>query len=115
MENKEIIKVEHVWHESCDRWIYIEHYDDNTIGLNYCQGEDYQYFKQEFCKVDEGLSEFYAVMCEDYNIEKVSNTRIQFISKVMWTYHTATILADEANSSSPCCRVKFYSKFSYKI
>jgi hypothetical protein len=114
MENKKIIKVEHVWHGPCDRWIYIEYYDNQPIGLNYCQGDDYEYFKKEYCKVDEGLSEFYAVMCEDYNIEKVSNTRIEFMSKVMWTYHTATILADEANSSSPCCKAKVTTYKSLK-
>ena len=95
MENKKILKVEHVWHEPCDRWIYIEHYGDATIGLNYCQGNDYPYFKKEYCKVDEGLTEFYEVMCVDYNIEKMSNTKIQFMSKVMWTYHTATSLMDD--------------------
>ena len=103
MDNKKTLKVEHVWHEPCDRWIYIEYYDDQMIGLNYCQGDDYEYFKKEYCFVDKGLTEFYAIMCEDYNVEKVSNTRTEFISKVMWTYHTATILADEANSSSSCC------------
>lgn len=90
-----MLKVEHVWHEPCDRWIYIEYYDDATIGLNYCQGGDYVYFKQHYCKVDEGLTEFYEVMCRDYNIEKMSNTKIQFMSKVMWTYHTATSLMDD--------------------
>ena len=95
MAQRKTTRVEHVRHEPCDRWIYIEYYDDTTIGLNYCQGDDYPYFKKEYCKVDEGLTEFYEVMCVDYNIEKMSNTRIQFMSKVMWTYHTATVLSDE--------------------
>jgi len=95
MAQRKTIKVEHVWHEPCDRWIYIEYYDDDTIGLNYCQGDDYSYFNLHHSKVDEGLTEFYEVMCVDYNIEKMSNTKIQFMSKVMWTYHTATVLSDE--------------------
>ena len=115
MAQRKTTKVEHVWHEPCDRWIYIKYYDDNTIGLNYCQGNDYAYFRQHYCKVDEGLTEFYEVMCVDYNIEKMSNTRIQFMSKVMWTYHTATVLSDDVIEISSVARRGITSKNHFQI
>lgn len=95
MKKKKILKIEQVWHQPCDRWIYIEHYSDLTIGLNYCQGNNYEHFTVNYCFVDKGLTEFYEVMCESYRYEKVATGAIRFISKVMWTYHNAIILHDE--------------------
>jgi hypothetical protein len=39
-ERKQIMsyKQEHIWNESNDRWIFIEHKDGILVGLNYMQG-----------------------------------------------------------------------------
>lgn len=95
MKSKELVRVEHVWVEDCDRWIYIEEYEDGSIGLNYCQGDDYDFFKHKFCEVDKGLSEFYEAMHRDFKVERMSVTRTEFISKTMWAYHHAICLSEQ--------------------
>ena len=42
--SKEMYKVEHNWDKKNDRWIYIEYYDDDSVGLNYMQGNEYEEF-----------------------------------------------------------------------
>jgi hypothetical protein len=90
-----IKEIRHTWCESDDRWVYLR-YDENMkiTGINYCQGSDYVYFKNNYCGPDKGLTEFYHLMVKDYNIEYVSTTFIGFINKVCWTYHTATAIRD---------------------
>jgi len=93
--SKEMYKVEHNWDKKNDRWIYIEYYDDDSVGLNYMQGNEYEEFKRRWCTPDQGLSEFYKLMLEDYPIERCSNTLAVFMNKVMWTYHSAISLSEE--------------------
>ena len=39
-------KVEHVWSEKEDRWLYIEYNEQRkVIGLNFMQGDDYDDLK----------------------------------------------------------------------
>ena len=93
-----IHKVEHVWCESDDRWVYIEYNEINKIcGLNYMQGDDYEYFKKHWNTSDKGLTEFYKQMLYTFPIEKASVTTIKFINKCMWAYHAAVSLNEEYN------------------
>lgn len=58
-----INKVEHIWNEKEDRWIYIEYNEQyRIIGLNFMQGDDYEYFKKNWCYNDQGLMEYYDSM-----------------------------------------------------
>lgn len=87
---RELIKVEHVWDHPNDRWILIERYeDDKYVGLNYMQGSGYEHFKENYCKVDKGLSEFYNQMKITYTVHRQAHTEIEFINDAMWTYHSA--------------------------
>tara|TARA_R110000765_G_C18766870_1_gene589627 strand:- start:349 stop:651 length:303 start_codon:yes stop_codon:yes gene_type:complete len=92
----EVTKVEHVWDEPNDRWVYIEY---NTIrkiiGLNFMQGNEYECFKKNWCCNDQGLMEFYNQMLYTFPIEKVSVTTLSFINKCMWAFHSAISQREE--------------------
>jgi hypothetical protein len=83
-ERKQIMsyKQEHIWNESNDRWIFIEHKDGILVGLNYMQGNEYETFKSNFAKNDEKLTEF-AIKMLDFRGEE---TYIEFINKVIWLH-----------------------------
>ena len=84
-----IEKVEHVWCQQDDRWVYIERYEDGEIGLNFMQGDEYEEFKEYCNKPDKGLSEFYEQMRITLPIQRQSESDISFINTVMWAYHSA--------------------------
>jgi hypothetical protein len=93
---RELIKVEHVWSKPNDRWICIERYRNTEyIGLNYMQGDDYERFKDDWCRVDKGLSDFYEGCKGIFSIQKKSITELNFINDVMWTYHNAVACYEE--------------------
>ena len=94
-ENK-VDKVVHEWSDKDDRWIYIEYNTQRKIiGLNFMQGDEYDYFKAKWCHNDQGLTEFYSSMLYTFPIEKASVNTLEFINKVMWAYHTAVVCNEE--------------------
>ena len=98
--NKDYIvdKVEHVFDESNDRWMYIEYNKiRKIIGLNFMQGgtEEYKYFKKDWCHNDQGLTEFYHQMLYTFPIEKASVSTQAFINKCMWSFHAAIAQREE--------------------
>jgi hypothetical protein len=83
-------KVEHLWCEDDDRWVYIEYNENGEIlGLNFMQCDDYFNFLDGWCKCDDGLTEYYTHMVDVFKIEKQSSNKLGFINKVMWSYHLA--------------------------
>jgi len=97
---KELIKdkITHEWCEQNDRWIYIEYNSQRKIiGLNFMQGNEYDNFKKNWCKSDEGLTEFYNSMLYTFPIEKSSVNTLEFINKVMWSYHQAKVSYENFN------------------
>lgn len=83
-------KVVHEWCEKDDRWVYIEYNNQRKIiGLNFMQGDEYEYFKATWAHNNEGLMDFYNSMVYTFPIEKASVNTLEFISKVMWAYHQA--------------------------
>jgi len=105
-ENRKVVKIEHIWNERNDRWMLIERYEDvKYIGLNYMQGDDYEHFKESWCKVDKGLSEFYNQMKITFTTQRQAHTEIEFINDVMWTYHNAVSCYEE-HEFVPVARVK---------
>jgi hypothetical protein len=88
--NYDIDKVEHVWCEDDDRWIYLEYNKQRkVIGMNFMQGSFYESFKKDWCVNDVGLTDFYESMLYTFPIEKASVSTLSFINKCMWTFHTA--------------------------
>ena len=50
MKNNKVIKVEHIWCDSNDRWIYLEYNEQNKIcGMNFMQGDYYKGFREDWC------------------------------------------------------------------
>jgi hypothetical protein len=83
-----LLRVEHVWCQSDDRWVYIEHYKSGYLGLNFMQGDEYELFKDSWCKMDRGLSEFYSGNREI--LKRASQqTELNLINTAMWLYHDA--------------------------
>lgn len=78
--------VEHIWYAESDRWIYIERYASGYLGLNCMQGDEYDYFKKNWCEMDRGMSEFYSTMKNDLIKLRVEMSELEFIDKVMWIY-----------------------------
>ena len=94
--DRTVDKVEHVWCESDDRWVYLEYNKIRKIvGMNFMQGSFYEGFKADWCKSDVGLTEFYESMLYTFPIEKVSVSTLSFINKCMWTFHTAIAQREE--------------------
>jgi hypothetical protein len=90
MKNNKVIKVEHIWCDSNDRWIYLEYNEQDKIcGMNFMQGDEYEVFKSQYAENDKGLMEFYETMLYTFPIEKSSVDTITFINKVMWAYCSA--------------------------
>ena len=84
------IKIEHIWCNDNDRWIYLEYNEQNKIcGMSFMQGNEYEVFKHNYADNDHGLMEFYETMLYTFPIEQVSVDRISFINKVMWAYVSA--------------------------
>ena len=82
-----LLSVEHRWDQENDRWIYIEHYQSGYLGLNFMQGDEYELFKDGWCKMDRGLSEFYNENNE--TIKKSEDSVVETINAAMWLYHSA--------------------------
>jgi len=83
----EISKVTHEWCESNDRWIYIEYNaQSKIIGLNFMQGDEYEYFKKNWARNNPYLMVFYKTMLHTFPIEKASVSTLDFINKAMWAY-----------------------------
>ena len=83
-------KIEHIWCDKNDRWIYLEYNEQyKIIGMNFMQGDEYEVFKAEYAENDRGLMEFYGTMLYTFPIERASVNTVEFINKVMWTYVSA--------------------------
>ena len=96
MENK-LIKVEHIWCEDDDRWIYIERYaDTNFIGLNFCQNNDKEFFNDHFLKVDHGLSNFFESTMKAPLL--MMKGELRAINRYMWLYHAAVIAYEDVQT-----------------
>ena len=94
MKNNKVIKVEHIWCDSNDRWIYLEYNEQDKIcGMNFMQGDEYEVFKSQYAENDKGLMEFYETMLYTFPIEQKSVDKFTFINKVMWAYFSAQVQA----------------------
>jgi hypothetical protein len=91
-----IDRVQHVWDDNNDRWIYIAYNSVGAIiGLNYMQGDEYEFFLDSHAYGDKGLTEFYKEMVDIFPVEKMSGATLTFINQCMWAYHSAITLHQE--------------------
>ncbi len=90
-DEERLMSVSHVWKSDSDRWIYIETYNTGMTGLSYMQGDEYELFKEQYCEVDKGLSNFYVDMTQELDMIRENLTEVEFIDKVIWIYHMAEV------------------------
>lgn len=48
-----------IWCDNDDRYILIIKEDNEVIGLNFCQGDEFEFFKENFNGIDYELTDFY--------------------------------------------------------
>jgi len=76
------IDIQHVYNESSERWIYIKRVGDTIMGLNFCQGEDYKYFKEEFLINDQSILDTYNTLKNNFKLDDT----IDNINSAIWTH-----------------------------
>ena len=59
MKNEVVFSKEIVWCHGDDRHILIMKEHDEIVGLNYCQGDDLEYFFEHFDEIDHDLTDFF--------------------------------------------------------
>ena len=48
-----------IWCDRDDRYILLIKEDNEVIGLNYCQGDEFEFFKENFNGIDLELTDFF--------------------------------------------------------
>ena len=93
-----VFKVEHIWCEASDLWMYIERDKQmKIIGINFMQGDAYKHFKDFWCVNNPPLFKFYKEMVYTFPVEKASVNTLEFINKCMRAYHAAVSLNEQYN------------------
>jgi hypothetical protein len=92
--NMSYIKVqseEIIFSEYDDRHILIKKENNEIIGLNYCQGEDLEYFVDNFMDIDHDLTDFFIAIKNNFN----GLEEYELINKVIWAHFEYKNLRDE--------------------
>jgi hypothetical protein len=93
---RQVSRVEHVFHEMADRWIYLEYDADNQLmGVNFMQGDDYEDFKELWAYGDKGLTKYCRAMKIIFPTEKASVSELNFISRCMDSWVEAICFSAE--------------------
>ena len=71
------------WCEGDDRYVLIIKSNNVVVGLNYCQGDDYHCFVENFSESDEDLTKFYNSLIGYLN----GNTEFARINQAIWAHH----------------------------
>jgi len=77
IQSKEI-----VWCPNDDRYVYIKKVGDDVVGLNYCQGEDIDYFFERHSESDPKLTKFYHAIHRYLGGE----CELDRINQAIWAY-----------------------------
>jgi hypothetical protein len=85
---------EQVWCDSDDRYILIIRQNNEIVGLNFCQGNDFEVFTRDFSSIDQDLTDYY---------NSVSNyltgvSEYDRINQAMWGYLEYRILRDSQSA-----------------
>jgi hypothetical protein len=65
-----------------DRLILIIKENGKIVGLNYCQGDDLDYFTENFDYIDYDLTDFYHSVKEYI----ISENKLEQINSIIWAY-----------------------------
>ena len=68
-----------------DRHILIIKEENEIIGLNYCQGDDLEYFIDNFDEIDHDLTDFYNSI-KDYLDYLTYETEVDKINAAIWAH-----------------------------
>lgn len=80
----ELIKSREIyWCNDDDRHVLIVRNENGIVGLNYCQGDDLEYFEANFSNIDEDLTRFYNSISCYLN----GGTFIDRINQAIWAHH----------------------------
>jgi len=71
------------WCNHDDRHVLIVRDENGIVGLNYCQGDDLEYFEENFKDIDEDLTRFYISLDHYLN----GATEIDRINQAIWAHH----------------------------
>ena len=71
------------WCEDDDRYVLVIKSNDGVVGLNYCQGDDYDYFVKNFSEADEDLTNFYNSVTHYLS----GAFGIERINQAIWAHH----------------------------
>jgi hypothetical protein len=82
MKYKIIQSKEVVFSPDDDRHILIMKEENEIIGLNYCQGDDLEYFFEHFDEIDHDLTEFY--LSVKYYL--TGETELDRINQAIWAH-----------------------------
>lgn len=70
------------WCNDDDRHVLVVRDDNGIVGLNYCQGDDLEYFEKNFKDIDEDLTRFYISLAPYLN----GTTEIDRINQAIWAH-----------------------------
>ncbi len=85
--SNDIQKVEHIWNEKSDRWLYVErNIASEIIGVNFMQGNDYNDFKRHWCITHVELTRFHNYMKEAFKLEANNYMQVTFLNMCIDTY-----------------------------
>lgn len=91
-----VVRVEHRYSKEDDRWVYMEFNEHGDLrGLNYCQGDDYEFFMKYYASSDPVLLEFYNdaySTLKTYLREDISE--FELINTILWLSWDARNFAD---------------------
>lgn len=83
MEYKVVLSDEIVWCPGDDRHILIKRVNGEIDGINYCQGDDLEYFLEGFNEIDEELTDFFKAI-EPYLDAR--NDEVSKINAAIWAH-----------------------------
>ena len=70
------------WCNDDDRHVLVVRDENGIVGLNYCQGDDLEYFEENFSNIDKGVTKFYNSIDGALN----GTTEIDRINQAIWAY-----------------------------
>jgi len=80
-----------VWCANDDRYVLVEKQDDEVIGLNFMQGDEYEVFKENYNHIDKELTDFYNSIRHYLG----GTTELDRINQAIWAYFEFRNLQDE--------------------
>ena len=73
---------EFVWSSEDDRYIMVMKEDNEIIGLNYCQGDEFEYFVEHFTDIDHPLTDFY----NSIKYYLTGETELDRVNQAIWAH-----------------------------